>query len=831
MTELLAPAGSLEALRAAIANGANAVYLGGKSFSARAFADNFTLEEIAEAVATAHFHRVKVYVAANTLISDEEMVGFLFYLSELYKIGVDAVIVQDIGLIDLIREALPGLTVHASTQMTVHNAAATKLLAEHGVKRAILARELSLDDIGQISAQSPIELESFVHGALCVCYSGQCLFSSLVGARSGNRGRCAQPCRMAFRLTDVFGEEVETVAEGKYLLSTRDLFGYKDAEALYQKGLASWKIEGRMKKPQYVATVCRIYSDLLRQLEENRIIYPNDEDIRQLMQVFNRDRCSAYWHGNPGAAMMSYSRPNNRGLFLGRIGEVSNGRISIKLMQKLHRGDGIEIWQTGQRQGFTVDAIYREDSLTDKAEAGETIWLEATAGRSGDRVFKTYDAPLMETAELSYRSLPDKPLVFHIDAHVGEKITISVSDEDGYFTTRTTDYIVEKAQKPAVPMSIAYSQLGRLGGTGYYLAELKGEIDDDAMLPASVLNQTRRELVEDLFVRRRVSDRNRRFDEAHFAAVVKRAQPKQAGATVAAKYKPMRYSALVDSAAGVKLAQRHGIKEIYLSTVPFAAQRDLDLPALAESMQWQGVNVVPYLPQIILPREEAALLQQLQQWQACSAISAIAVQNLGHLALLREHGWSGTIYGAAGLNVFNSAACHMLAELDLSRVHLSAEMTLRQMQMLDAAGLEVEVFGQGALQLMVSEYCLLGSVLGGRRKDEKGETLCTKPCQSGQEYYLTDEKGYRFPVRADVAGRTHIFNSRQHCLLADLPELRQAGVDRLMLDLRLYEQRQAEQILNLYRLAAEDSFSFEEAKRSLPGVVKEYTKGHLYRGV
>ena len=246
MTELLAPAGSFAALQAAIANGANAVYLGGKSFSARAFADNFTVDELKEAVRLAHFYGVKVYVTTNTLVGDRELGAFLYYAAQLYRMGVDAVIVQDIGLLEPLRQAVPGLAVHASTQMTVYDANAARLLAEEGVQRAILARELSFDDIRAVKEKSPIPLEMFIHGALCVCFSGQCLFSSMVGGRSGNRGRCAQPCRMAYRLVDEIGEEVPLKVEGKYLLSPKDLFGYDEIEELHKLGLASWKIEGRM---------------------------------------------------------------------------------------------------------------------------------------------------------------------------------------------------------------------------------------------------------------------------------------------------------------------------------------------------------------------------------------------------------------------------------------------------------------------------------------------------------------------------------------------------------------------------------------------------------
>ena len=274
MTELLAPAGSFTALKAALANGADAVYLGGKTFSARAFADNFTLEDIAKAVELAHFWQAKVYVAVNTLIDDEEMTSAVFYASELYQLGVDAVIVQDLGLLDILRQALPNLSIHASTQMSIHNAPGCQLVKEMGLERVILARELSFMDIKLLREATDIGLEVFVHGALCICYSGQCLFSSMVGGRSGNRGRCAQPCRMAYQLINDQGTPIEVEQKGKYLLSPKDLIGYPQIAKLAELNMDAWKIEGRMKKPEYVATVSRVYRRVLQSLrkKEQRIL-------------------------------------------------------------------------------------------------------------------------------------------------------------------------------------------------------------------------------------------------------------------------------------------------------------------------------------------------------------------------------------------------------------------------------------------------------------------------------------------------------------------------------------------------------------------------------
>lgn len=827
MTELLAPAGSFDALRAAIANGADAVYLGGKNFSARAFADNFTLDEIAEAVRLAHFHRVKIYVAVNTLAADEELVGLLFYVAELYSRGVDAVIIQDIGLMSLLHQAFPDLVLNGSTQMTIHNVAGLELLQELGLQRVILPRELSFRDIRTLKEHSPIELESFVHGALCVCYSGQCLFSSMVGGRSGNRGRCAQPCRLAYQLTDEYGDAVDSVAEGRYLLSPRDLFGYEQVKELYQLGLASWKIEGRMKKPEYVATVCRIYHRLLSELEAGHDPQLREEELRQLLQVFNRDRTSGYWLGNPGAALMSYSRPNNRGMFLGRIVSYADGMISIKLSQPLRQGDGIEIWQTGRREGCVVEKMYLDGRIVTEAQAGDRISIPSVPRHAGDRVFKTYDAALMEQAQFSYQRLPDKELYFTVTAQIGQPLLVSVLDADGYRAELTSDYVVTTASSSVKAKDVALAQLGRLGGSGYYLAKLDGNIDEQAMLPPSVLNKLRRELIASLQGQREQAILDRHVDQERLKQIVTEAEPQHKSVRRGGR---LAYSVLVHSEQASRSAVARGMSDIYFDISGFDRSPVPDLNRLAADIAEQGGRLCLYLPQIILPHEEAHYLRLLRALQH-APVSAAVVNNIGQIKLLRDNGWDKPLYAGSGVNIFNSAACRLLAELGIKRLWLSPELTLKQLQALNSAGLECEYLGQGAVQVMVSEHCVLGSACGGLRHDDNSNNPCSQPCRVKERRYLSDEKGYRFPVAVDASCRMHIFNSREHCLFEDMDELYAAGVDRLVLDLRLYDRRRAEQLLDLYAAAAADAFTSAEARLHLPEIVSDYTKGHLYRGV
>jgi putative protease len=317
--ELLAPAGSFEALEAAVNAGADAIYLGGNAFGARAYANNFDNEEMRKAVRFAHLHGVQIFVTVNTLVDDEEFAALADYLLFLDSIKIDGIIVQDMGVINVAKKLVPHLPLHASTQMTITNLEGVRFAAAQGMTRAVLARELSLEDIKKICAASPIEIEVFIHGALCVCYSGQCLMSSLIGGRSGNRGRCAQPCRLPYTLVDQDNKDLlDGEDAGKYLLSPRDLNTLRILPQLIEAGVTSFKIEGRMKRPEYVAIVVDAYRRAIDSYLAGDYKVPA-QDFANIEQIFNRDFTTAYLLDRPGKNMMSDRRPNNRGVLIGRV--------------------------------------------------------------------------------------------------------------------------------------------------------------------------------------------------------------------------------------------------------------------------------------------------------------------------------------------------------------------------------------------------------------------------------------------------------------------------------------------------------------------------------
>ena len=508
--ELLAPAGEFAAFKAAVENGADAVYLGGKSFSARASAANFTREELLDAVDYAHLRGVKIYVTLNTLIDNQEFDEALEYAYFLQRIGVDALIIQDLGLLFKLRQVLPELNLHASTQMTIHNAEGVRFLKKWGLKRVVLAREVSLEEILQIRQETDCELEVFVHGALCISYSGQCQLSSLIGGRSGNRGRCAQPCRMVYGLEQ--GEAAaKPPAKGpagdSYLLSTRDLNTLKLLPHIVAAGVASLKIEGRMKRPEYVATVVRTYRQALDRLLANPDAYEVfPEEERVLEQIFNRDFTPGYLPGNPGGDLMSYQRPNNRGLYLGRVVDyISQTKlVRVKLEETLRLGDGLEVWVTrGGRQGLKVEQISVQGVFQEEAYPGEVAELKgdlAAHARPGDRVFKTHDAKLMEQAQQSLRGTQRRvPLWLKVRAAIGEPLVLEATDQDGNYARAATEFIGEAAQRfPLTPESVR-AQIDRLGTTVFSLAEIEYDLaSPGVMVPVSAINHARRKLIGDL---------------------------------------------------------------------------------------------------------------------------------------------------------------------------------------------------------------------------------------------------------------------------------------------------------------------------------------------
>ncbi len=492
--ELLAPAGTFEALVAAVQNGANAVYIGGMRFGARAFAGNFSDEELIAAVKYAHVRDVKIFVTVNTLIRDEDFEECMAFIDFLYHNDVDAVILQDVGLASEVHKRYPDLELHASTQMSVSNLQDALYYKEMGFTRIVLARENSIDETKYIYENTGLEIENFVHGALCVSYSGKCLFSYANGGRSSNQGSCAQPCRKKYHFVS------DNKKRFDYFLSTKDLCTIKDVEQIIQNGTYSLKIEGRMKRPEYVATVVRSYRKAIDAINRGELFDP--EQLEQEMAgIFNREFTAGLLTNSSARNIGNSLVPNNLGVVLGKITQVipKKKRIEIELDIPLRKGDGLSL-------GEHVGRILIGDKIVDYADAGQKIMLDYFGrARVGDIVRKTSDKYLIDTAIQSYQKERIKiPLVGRIEITKGKSPKIIVTDNRGNKVLFCLDTIVETAQNVALSSDDVLAQIEKTEGTPYCFETLDVALEEGCFLKKSDLNAMRRNVLEQMTSKREV---------------------------------------------------------------------------------------------------------------------------------------------------------------------------------------------------------------------------------------------------------------------------------------------------------------------------------------
>ena len=824
--ELLLPAGKPESLKAAVANGADAVYLAGGRYGARAGAGNFNESELRAAVKLCRKEGVSVFVTMNTLIADAEMADALDYVKFLYDLGVDALIVQDIGLAGAIKKLLPALCLHSSTQMTVHNVRGAQWAYDYGFRRVILSRELTLKEIGQIHEAVPkLELEVFCHGALCLCYSGQCLMSSLIGGRSGNRGQCAQPCRLAYELVDAYGNVKNK--KPLHLLSPRDLNTLEDLGELAAAGVTALKVEGRMRRPEYVASVGRVYRHALDRLAKGESgVDQSDQEI--VKQVFNREFTPGYLHGNPGAELMSHQKPNNRGVFLGRVRETRGKIVTVSLDNDLSVGDGIEIWvKVGGRLGSTVSDIRINKVNVKTARKGETCEIMLPGRISvGDRVFKTFDSKLMASAINSYAALDsDIPLDFIVSGRSGEALTVIARDAHGHEAKIVSPYVVDEAKQHPTDYEMVKKQLGRLGGSGYRLGDLVLAIDGNVLLPASVLNQLRRDVVikfDEMIFNSYLTLKNYKFQDEKKAVLALNDERRKnnepcLGVKVADIYQ-------------MKAALEGGAERVYFAPhfgFAFPDQRAWeDLATLNE--RYEG-NLVYTLPQITQNDKDKPLFEQLEKALAHGFTSFM----VGQIADTRlkesypEIHWLAADFSA---NIFNRYAAEELFAMGFDQLTASLEMTKEQLERFAKGRGAREVIVHGAMPMMISRHCLIGALEG----KDKNAMPCGFNCR-GCRYTLRDRMGMHFPVVGDLYHNMHIFNCRELCLIDELDALK--GFAGWRLEGQFTDMGSLKEITGLYKTAKEQVlFGAEYQKELLLTEVQAYpnpgfTKGHFHRGV
>lgn len=826
MVELLAPAGSREALVAAVENGANAIYLAGNAFGARAYASNFDREALREAIHFAHLRKVAIHVTVNTIVADEEMGPLRDYLRFLYEAGADAVLVQDLGVARVAHETVPDLPLHASTQMSVSSLEGVRALAELGFTRVVLARELSLKEIRHICAHAPVEIETFMHGALCVCYSGQCLMSSMIGGRSGNRGRCAQPCRLPYTLVDEKGQDVLGDKAGSYLLSPRDLSTIDVIPDLIEAGVSSLKIEGRMKRPEYVATVVRTYREAIDTYYAGKGYAVTQEERDDLAQIFNRDFTTAYLEGRPGKAMMSDRRPNNRGLLIGRVTAYDwDARIvTVKLSGRLGLGDQVDFWvKVGGRVTATISALTdAKGRAVEEGQAGDTVsFAIPSAVRDHDRVFKVYDARLMERAKETYASgAPVRriPIAIEVRAAVGEPLTVTLCDAEGHRGEGRTDFIGEPARKRPLSEETIRKQVGRLGTSVYEMKSLHCDIAGEVMVPMSEINEARRKAVEALdALRLREIEAREHRSEPKFTDRITRPTPKKADFLVAVDTLGKAEAALAAGADGILFG---GESYEHRVIAPEEYERAWQMAREA------GARIDFNTPRIVHDGQQKHVERLLAAFAAFPP-DAVHVHNIAMLALVRRL-TDFAIHADYSLISYNKQTLAFLKDYGASGATLSPELTAKEIrQLAKESPLPLTCIVHGRLELMVSNYCVTGSFLGGC-----GEGPCTQPCTRGH-FALKDRKDALFPLAMDQFCHMHVLNSKVLSMMPHAMKFRAAGIETMQIEAKAMGEKEIAAIVKAYRKAM--AFPEEPAEAQLSWIHeqegKDITRGHYFRGV
>jgi len=806
--ELLAPAGTMENFMAALESGADAIYLGGKVFNARAHAANFGIDELREAVRLAHILDVSVYVTVNILIGDTELKDLEQYIKDLDSIGVDAIIVQDLAVAEIAKRVAPNIHLHGSTQMTAATLDAVRFYESLGFTRVVLARELSLKEIQHICKHCKAEIEVFVHGALCVCYSGQCLMSSFIGGRSGNRGACAQPCRLPYELLDSKGESVLPKHEA-YLLSPKDLNYSEHMNELVAAGVTSFKVEGRMKKVSYVRQVIGTYREIL----DEASIHENQR--KALASGFNRGFSTAYLEDTVGRQMMTVVAPNHQGKPIGES-YTKKGEVYLSLTEPIEQGSLVKILQSnGSVTYYTVDDEWTcvSDTLY-KGRPAEglavgQLYLASTPKNTKSRGLQEFTRKYDMSVYLSVGS----------NGEINYTELTAILDS-GLSVTVTNEYVPAIANKVPTSLEKVTEQLGRLGNTLFRLSYV--DIPDGPyMWPASVLNALRRDAVTAL-------------ETVLITHHVESWQALQVTGDVDYDFKaqhelsydtcPM-ISARVDEIEGVKAAMSGGAQKIVfggdrLSRTPYALSIYDEVARLCAQ---SDVICTFATPRVVKDDEVEAYKHTLEAIVQAHPDS-ISIHVPQALLWLRELGYTGAIEADTGLNIFNTPTLHFWEQLHISCVNPSQELTLKQItELAKHSHVPIETMIHGYTEMMISEYCAIASFVGTGSK-----VNCPMPCVK-ESYSLKDRKGEIFPIRTDPYCRMHIMNSHEMDMRAYVPMLLQKGISILRVDGRHMRPSYVKDIVSQYVGIA--TGTMEAPPKKIDSQGESITRGHYFRGI
>ena len=771
MVELLSPVGDFECLQAAVQNGADSVYLGGSAFNARASASNFDNDNLKKAIRYAKLRNIKINFALNTLVKDDEFNDAIKLAEYVYSLGADAIIVQDLGLAKYIINNMPKMNVHGSTQMTIHNLQGVLALEKLGFKRVVLSRELSLSEIEYICNNSNIEIEVFTHGALCISYSGQCLFSSTIGARSGNRGRCAQPCRLPYELID---EENNSLDKG-YLLSPRDLCSLEYIPDLIKAGVASFKIEGRMKTPEYVAVVTSIYRKYIDLALSDKDYKVDKEDIKRLMQVFNRGGFSTgNLNDEENLNYVYKEKPNNMGLYVGNVSSFNKnkGLITFKTSETLSIGDSISLEKESHK--YTVTELMKNKQNIEKANIGDLITIGRMKGNIslGDKIYKLSSKSLSKSISEYYKSEHKKaPLSCAITIKKNHPLTLKVKSlDDGIYSSMEVIKEIDVTPIDAISNPISkeriIEQLSKTTDTPFEFTKIEVDLDDNTYLPKiSAINSLRRDCLQELenlaikkFERISPNCQNtaglnivHSKHKNNTSSNIQNSLPNEQNVPSANPQMPSISLLLNDLNPSYDYTELLDVDRIY---IPLKFFNKKEMTELIKKLSSKSELYV-YMPTIVKDNYRNIIYNSLDKFIKEFNIKGIIASNLASINSLKKYMGKLNLIGNYTLNVFNSRSIIELAKLNINMVTLSPELDEISLKNLcSTSPIPTEIMVYGKLPVMNMGYCLLGS-------SNKCFPKCKMRCKTSSKYYIKDRLGYKFRIVPDnIQTVTTIYNSK-----------------------------------------------------------------------
>ncbi|NLS92032.1 MAG: U32 family peptidase [Planctomycetaceae bacterium] len=776
LPELLAPAGNRDCAKAAVANGADAVYFGlDGAFNARARAAGFSAADLPELLAFLHRNGVRGYVTLNTLAFSDELDPLESIVRQIAEAGADGVLVQDLGLVRMIRRIAPSLPIHASTQMTMTSAECIAVVEELGVQRVVLARELYVGEIARIHEKTSVELETFVHGALCVAYSGQCLTSESLGGRSANRGQCAQACRLPYELV-CDGRDMDLGAQ-KYLLSPQDLAAYCLIPELMAAGVTAMKIEGRLKTPEYVANITRYYRQAIDAAVVGEPVEFTERQVEEMELSFSRGFSAGWLQGNDHKALVPGLSSAKRGVLVGQVCSVRKGQVQVALTGRLKAGDGVVFEgdrAAGEEEGGRVFTIHRNGKrLADEATEGEVELafrddaIDLRQIRPGQKLWKTDDPALTRRLRKSFSGDVRgraSPVRTQVTAAVGRALKVVATTEVFPPVTCASEEPLAEATKHPLTRELLEEQLGRLGGSGFALAELAATIEGSPMVPLSVLGKLRKELVA------RLQSAREKASRTGHATAEDRVLPRMREEVVRPPtvLGEPQLAVLCRSLDQLRAMCDHGISPLY------ADFQDIRQYGEAVSVaHGAGTQILLATPRIQKPGE-LGIFKALARHGA----DGILVRNLAGLDYFAQQ--SIACVADFSLNAANELTVDFLRQQGAARVTASYDLNREQLleMVRHAPARLLEVVVHQHMPMFHMEHCVFCAVLSpGTNK-----TNCGRPCDR-HEVRLRDRVGVEHPLQADVGCRNTVFNATAQSGAEVVKPLLELGVRHFRVEL------------------------------------------------